>query len=175
MATEEQRISRLEERVRSLEHGVYRAGLIATVAALVLGFIVPFLSATEDAYEDLDDDEYDSIAILAAVFDIGDAGDGPFERQALTVAVLVGLLALVAVLALLVTAGTWSQDLRERLGRASNFLCGFLLLGCVGGWLLVLVLNGHFDGQVSAFSPALLCLTVGAVGGLLLHQYDAET
>ena len=151
----------LRDRVNRVEVGLFRAVAAAGVAAVVLGFFVPFLSATEES-----DDDDDSVALLPTIFGIGGAGDGPFKEEAVMAAVVVGvfgLAVLVALFALLRLFGDPVGNGPVRLAR----ICGIaLLVGCALAWLLVFALAGHSKGGVSAFSPATLCFTVG--GGAML-------
>lgn len=156
----------LEERVTRLEEGVYRGGVLATGAALVLSLLLPYLAPSAE----VEDEE--PVSLLGAVSGIADAGDGPFQGQAVLAAAAVGLLALVTVLNLVVVALSWSNDLRERVRTPLKVLSGVLIAGCVGGWLLVLLLNSHSEGDVDPLSPAMITLTVGAAGTQLLRAFD---
>ncbi|GAB1513626.1 hypothetical protein [Actinophytocola sp. KF-1] len=149
----------LRERVHRVEKGLFRGVAALGVAAMVLGFFVPFLAATEPS----DDD---SVALLPTIFGIGGAGDGPFAEEAIMAAVVVGvfgLAILVALFALLRLFGDPVGSGPVKLAR----ICGtVLLVGCALAWLLVFALVGHSEGEVSAFSPATLCFTIG--GGAML-------
>lgn len=155
----------LEERVTRLEEGIYRAGVLATCVAIGLGFLLPFLAPATD-----DDDE--PIGMLSAVFATADAGDGPFESQAMVVAIAIGALALLAVVVLIATAAAWTEGVRENVRGLNRVLSGLFPFAVACGWLLVLLLSGHTEGDVSPLSPALVALTVGAAGGLLLRAFD---
>lgn len=151
----------LRNRVNRVEMGLFRAVAAIGVAAMVLGFFVPFLSATEEA-----DDEDESVALLPTIFGISDAGGGPFEEEAVMAAVVVGVFGL----AILVALFALLRLFRDQVGAGPvKFarICGIaLLVACALSWLLVLALAGHWEGRVSAFSPATLCFTIG--GGAML-------
>lgn len=156
----------LEERVTRLEEGIYRAGVLTTCVAIGLGFLLPFLAPATG------DDEDEPIGMLPAVFATADAGDGPFESQAMVVAIAIGALALVAVVVLIATAATWTEGVRENVRGLNRVLSGLFPFAVACGWLLMLLLSGHTEGDVSPLSPALVALTVGAAGGLLLRAFD---
>ncbi|MFC4858372.1 hypothetical protein [Actinophytocola glycyrrhizae] len=152
----------LGDRVGRLEIGLFRAVVTVGSVALVLGFFLPFLSATEKARGD--DDE--SVALLPTVFGISEAGGGPFEEEAVMAAVVVGVFALAILVALIALLRLFADAVGTGPVRFAR-VCGIVLLvACALGWLLVFALAGHFDGRVSAFSPATLCFTVG--GGAML-------
>jgi hypothetical protein len=68
--------------------------------------------------------------------------------------------------------------LRELAGRRALLTAARLSVGlfvtALFGWLLVLVLAAHFEGDVSAFSPALALLTGGAVVGSVVRRAAPE-
>jgi hypothetical protein len=161
----------LRDRVTRLEVGVFRAVVAVGSAALVLGYFVPFLTATEKA----DDDEDDSIGLLTAIFGLRDSGDGPFSGEATLAAIVVGVFAVAILVALIALLRLFGDRVGTRPVRFAR-VCGIVLLVVCGfGWLLVFALAGHFDGRVSAFSPASLLFTVGAAATLVaaaLHPAD---
>lgn len=161
----------LRDRVHQLEVALFRAVVTVGSAAVVLGFFVPFLSATEKANADEDD----TISLLPAIFGLGSAGGGPFSEEAVMAAIVVGvfgLAALVALIALLRLFRDRASSGGVRFARVSGIV---LLVACALAWLLVLVLAGHFEGETSAFSPATLCFTIGGAATLVaaaLHPAD---
>lgn len=149
----------LRDRVHRLEAGLFRAVVAIGSAALVLGFFLPFLSGTGK-----DDDE--SVSLLPTVFGIADAAGGPFQDEAVMAAVVVGVFALAVLVALIALLRLFGDAVGGRSVRFAR-VCGIVLLvACALGWLLVFALAGHWDGRVSAFSPATLCFTIG--GGAVL-------
>ncbi|MGB3441658.1 MAG: hypothetical protein WBA97_23180 [Actinophytocola sp.] len=152
----------LRGRVNGLEAILFRAVVAIGSAAMVLGFFVPFLSATEKA----DDGEGESISLLPAIFGLGDAGGGPFREEAAMAAVVAGVFALAILVALVAMLRLFRDEVGNGPVRFAR-VCGILLLVACGlGWLLVFALAGHFEGRTSAFSPATLCFTIG--GGAML-------
>jgi Flp pilus assembly pilin Flp len=161
----------MRDRVHRLEIGLFRTVVALGSAAVVSGFFVPFLSATEKA----DAGEDDSISLLPTVFGIGDTGGGPFSGEAALAAVVVGVFALAILVALVALLRLFRDRVSARAVRFAR-ICGIVLLVmCAFGWLLVFALAGHWDGRVSAFSPATLCFTVGGAAALAaaaLHPAD---
>ncbi|MFL6125956.1 hypothetical protein [Actinophytocola sp.] len=159
----------LRNQVTRLEIAVFRAVVAIGATALVLGYFVPFLTATEKAGED------DSIGLLAAVFGLGGSGDGPFSEEAAMAAIVVGVFALAILVALIALLRLFGNQVGSRPVRFAR-VCGIILLvACGFGWLLVFALAGHFAGRVSAFSPATLSFTIGGAATLLaaaLHPTD---
>ena len=159
----------LRDRVAKLELLVFRAVVVVAIAALVVSLFVPFLSATDPDTED------GSITLLSAITALNEAGNGPFSGQAAIAGVVVGVLLILAVVTLIGLA----LLLRDRTGRRALVVAARLSVGlfvlCVFGWLLVLVLAAHFEGDVSAFSPALVCLTAGAVAGSTVRYVAPES
>ncbi len=159
----------LRDRVNRLEIAVFRAVVAVGSAAMVLGYFVPFLMATEKA----DDDE--SISLLPAIFGLGDAGDGPFEEEAVIAAVVVGVFALAILVALISLLRLFGNEVGNGPVRFAR-VCGIVLLVVCGiGWLLVFALAGHFEGRASTFSPAALSFTIGGVATIVaaaLHPVD---
>jgi len=152
----------LRDRVSRLEIGLFRAVVAIGSAALVLGFFLPFLSATEKASKSDDD----SVSLLPTVFGIADAGGGPFRDEAAMAAVVVGVFALAILVALVALLRLFGDAVSSKAVRFAR-VCGIVLLvACALGWLLVFALAGHWEGRVSAFSPATLCFTIG--GGAML-------
>jgi hypothetical protein len=164
-----QLIRDLRDRVAKLELLVFRAVVVVAVAALAVSLFVPFLSATDPDTED------GSITLASAIAALSDAGDGPFSGQAAIAGVAVAVVFVLAVVTLIVVA----MLLRARSGRRALLAASRLSVGlfvvCLFGWLLVLVLAAHFEGDVSAFSPALACLTAGAVVGSLTRNVAPES
>lgn len=158
-------LNELRDRVERLETTLFRAVVTVACVAIAIGFFVPFLSST-----DPEPDEDGSLSLLTAAFALGDAGDGPFSGEATLVAIVVGGFALLAAVTLAVVAALLRPTAGERNLAVARGLCVALLVGCCVAWLLVLVLAGHFEGEVSAFSPALAFLTAGAVAGTLLRH-----
>ncbi len=151
----------LRDRVNRVEMALFGAVAAAGVAAMVLGFFVPFLSATEKS-----DDDDASVALLPTIFGIGDAGGGPFEEEAVMAAVVVGVFGLAILVALFALLRLFRDQVGSGPVRFAR-ICGIVLLvACALSWLLVFALAGHWEGRVSAFSPATLCFTAG--GGALL-------
>lgn len=161
----------LRDRVNRLEVGLFRAVVAVGSTAMVLGYFLPFLSPTEE----VDDEEDESIALLPAIFDLGEAGGGPFREEAAMAAVVVGVFALAILVALIALLRLFGAEVGSRPVRIAR-TCGIVLLVLCGiGWLLVFALAGHFDGRVSAFSPATLSFTIGAAATLVaaaLHPAD---
>ena len=144
----------LRGRVTRLEVAVFRAVVAIGSAAMVLGYFVPFLTATEKA-----DEDDDSIGLLPAVFGLGDSGGGPFSEEATMAAIVVGVFALAILVALIALLRLFGNEVGSRPVRFAR-VCGIVLLVVCGfGWLLVFALAGHFEGRVSAFSPATLSFT----------------
>lgn len=155
----------LRGRVSRLEVIVFRAVVAVGSAAMVLGYFVPFLSATEKADED------DSIGLLPAVFGLGDSGGGPFREEATMAAIVVGVFALVILVALIALLRLFGNEVGSRPVRFAR-VCGIVLLVVCGcGWLLVFALAGHFEGRVSAFSPATLSFTIGGAATLVAAAF----
>jgi hypothetical protein len=153
----------LRHRVTRLEVALFRAVVAVGSAAMVLGYFVPFLTATEEA----DDGEDDSIGLLPAVFGLGDSGGGPFSEEATLAAIVVGVFALAILVALIALLRLFGNEVGPRPVRLAR-VCGIVLLVVCGfGWLLVFALAGHFEGRVSAFSPATLSFTTGGVAILV--------
>ncbi len=159
----------LRDRVTRLEAAVFRAVVAVGSVALVLGYFLPFLTATEKADED------ESIALLPAVFGLGEAGGGPFSEEAVVAAVVVGVFALAVLVALLALLRLFGYEVGSRPVRFAR-VCGIVLLvACAIGWLLVFVLASHFEGRASGFSPATLSFTIGGIATVLaaaLHPAD---
>jgi len=156
----------LRDRVTRLEVAAFRAVVAVGSAAMVLGYFVPFLLATK---------EDDSIGLLPAVVGLGDSGSGPFRGEARLAAIVVGVFALVILVALIALLRLFGNGVRNRPVRVAR-VCGIVLLvACVFMWLLVFGLTGHFEGRVSAFSPAMLSFTIGGAAALVaaaLHPAD---
>lgn len=157
------RLTELEGQVRELRNLVHRFILAGAVAGLLLSLLIPFLSSK-------DDDLY----LLQAVFALADEGRGSRQGSAmfasLTVTVLVALTIATGVALACVMSALDSQRAR----RVAAILAGFLLAGCCCGWLLVLVLNTIWDGNVGAFSPAMASMTFGAVLALSVTGTDRQ-
>src|SRR5687768_10741973 len=88
----------LRLRVLYLEVALFRAVVAVGVVALVLGYFLPFLSATEEANSS---DEDDTIALIPAIGGLADSGDGPFSGEAAMAAVVVGGFVLAILIALI--------------------------------------------------------------------------
>jgi hypothetical protein len=161
----------LRSRVARMEVGVFRAVVAVGAVAMVLGYFLPFLTVTEEA----DESDDDSIGLLTAVFGLGDSGDGPFSEEATMAAIVVGVFALVILVALIALLRLFADKVSDRPVRFAR-VCGIVLLVVCGcGWLLVFALAAHFEGRVSAFSPATLSFTIGGAATLLtaaLHPTD---
>jgi len=161
----------LRDRVTRLEAAAFRAMVAVGSAAMLLGYFVPFLTATEKAAESDDD----SLGLLPAVFGLGESGDGPFSGEAAMAAIVAGVFALAILVALIALLRLFGNEVGSRPVRFARF-CGIaLLVMCGFGWLLVFALAGHFEGRVSAFSPATLSFTIGGVATLAaaaLHPSD---
>ncbi|GAB3432867.1 hypothetical protein [Actinophytocola sediminis] len=161
----------LTERVHRLEAGLFRAVVAVGVGAIVLGYFIPFLTATEKARAN----EGESIALLPAIFGLGQAGGGPFRGEAMLATVVVSVFAMVTVVALVALLRLFGGEVAGRRVRFAR-VCGIVLLVLCGiGWLLVFAMAGHFDGRVSAFSPATLTFTIGGLATLaadVLHPTD---
>lgn len=160
----------LRDRVTGLEAVLFRAVVALGSAAMVVGFFVPFLSATEKT-----GDDGESIALLPAVFGLGGAGRGPFRQEAAMAAVVVGVFVLAIVVALVALLRLFGDAVGSGPVRFARVCGTVLLVACALGWLLVLVLAGHFDGRTSAFSPATLCFTLGGgamLASAVLHPTD---
>lgn len=159
----------VRDRVSRLEVILFRTVVAIGAIALVLGYLLPFLTTTEQADED------DSIGLLPAVFGLGDSGGGPFSEEATVAAVVTGVFALVILVALITLLRLFSFGVGSRLVRVAR-VCGIVLLvACGGGWLLVFALAGHSESEMSAFSPATLSFTIGGVATLVaaaLHPAD---
>lgn len=159
----------LRARVTGLEAVLFRAVVAIGAAALVLGFFVPFLSATEKADED------ESISLLPAIFGLGSAGGGPFREEAAIAAVVVGVFGLAILVALVALLRLFRDQVGPGPVRFAR-VCGIVLLVACGlGWLLVFALAGHFEGRTSAFSPATLCFSIGGgamLAAAVLHPAD---
>jgi hypothetical protein len=162
----------LRDRVHQLEVALFRVVVAVGAAALVLGYFLPFLSATEEASSS---DEDETIALIPAIAGLGDAGDGPFSGEAAMAAVVVGGFVLVILVALIALAQLFRDRVSPRTVRFAR-VCGIVLLVVCGlAWLLVFALAGHFEGRTSAFSPATLSITIGGAATLLaaaLHPAD---
>jgi hypothetical protein len=160
----------LRARVKRLEIAAFRTVVAIGSAAMVLGYVVPFLTATEKA-----DDGDDSIGLLSAVFGLSDSGDGPFSGEARLAAIVVGVFAMVILVALIALLRLFGNPVGNRAVRFAR-VCGIVLLVLCGlAWLLVFALAGHFEGRVSAFSPATLSFTIGGAATLVaatLHPAD---
>lgn len=160
----------LRGRVNRLEIAAFRTVVAIGSVAEVLGYVVPFLTATEKA-----DEGDDSIGLLSAVFGLSDSGDGPFSGEAKLAAIVVGVFALVILVALIALLRLFGTRVGSRAVRFAR-VCGIVLLVVCGfAWLLVFALAGHFEGRVSAFSPATLSFTIGGVATLMaatLHPAD---
>jgi hypothetical protein len=153
----------LRDRVNRLEVAVFRTVVAVGAAAMVLGYFLPFLTATEKA----DDGEDDSIGLLPAVFGLGDSGDGPFSEEATLAAIVVGVFALAILVALIALLRLFGNEVGSGAVRFAR-VCGIVLLVvCACGWLLVFALAGHFEGRVSAFSPATLSFTIGGAATIV--------
>jgi hypothetical protein len=161
----------LRARVNRLEITAFRTVVAIGSAAMVLGYVLPFLTATEKA----DDGDSDSIGLLSAVFGLSDSGDGPFRGEARMAAIVVGVFALAILVALIALLRLFGNEVGNRAVRFAR-VCGIVLLVLCGfAWLLVFALAGHFEGRVSAFSPATLSFTVGGAATLVaasLHPTD---
>jgi hypothetical protein len=172
---EQQRLRRelytLRDRVHRLEVGLFRTVLAVGVAAVAIGFVAPFLSATEEA----GDGEGESISLLPSILGLGGSGGGPFGEEAVVAATVVGVFALVALATLVAMVRLFGSDVGIRPVRFAR-ICGITLLVLCGiGWLLVFVLAGHWDGRVSTFSPATLAFTIGGAAAVVaapLHPAD---
>ena len=162
----------LRHRVHYLEVALFRAVVAVGATALVFGYFLPFLSATEEA-DSSDQDE--TIALIAAIAGLADAGDGPFSGEAAMAAVVVGGFVLVVLVALIALLQLFRDRVSARTVRIAR-ICGIVLLVVCGlAWLLVFALAGHSEGRSSAFSPATLSITVGGAVTLLataLHPQD---
>jgi hypothetical protein len=162
-------LNALRTRVTRMEAVLFRAVVAIGAGALVLGYLMPFLTATEKA----DDDE--SISLLPAVFGLGDSGGGPFSEEATMAAIVAGVFALAILVALIALLRLFGYGVGSRTVRVAR-TCGIVLLVACGiGWLLVFTLAGHFEGRVSAFSPATLSFTIGGAAALVaaaLHPAD---
>ncbi|GAB3486705.1 hypothetical protein [Amycolatopsis cihanbeyliensis] len=150
----------LRARVARLETLVLRAAALGASVAIALGFLVPFLRTSDEA------SAAESIRLLGAVFAMEEAGQGPFRSEAVLASIVVGMFALVAAatfVALLMLQRSLEGNRRFGVVQA---LSTTLLVGCGGAWLLVLLLAGHSEGEVSSFSPAVAWLTVGSLAGM---------
>lgn len=160
----------LRDRVNQLEIALFRAVVAVGAAAMVLGYFLPFLSATEKAS---DDDE--TIALIPAIAGLNDAGNGPFSEEAALAAIVVGAFALVILVALIALLQLFRYEVGAGSVRFAR-VCGIVLLVvCAIAWLLVFVLASHTEGDMSAFSPATLSITIGGAATLLaakLHSAD---
>ncbi|MBB4904721.1 hypothetical protein [Actinophytocola algeriensis] len=165
-------VQALRHRMHQLEVALFRAVVAVGAAALVLGYFLPFLSATEEASSS---DEDETIALIPAIAGLADAGDGPFSGEAAMAAVVVGAFVLVILVALIALVQLFRDRVSPRTVRFTR-VCGIVLLVVCGlAWLLVFALAGHSEGRSSAFSPATLSITVGGAATLLaaaLHPAD---
>jgi Na+/proline symporter len=164
------RLQVLGDRVHRLEAALFRAVVAVGAAALVLGYFLPFLSATEKT-----GDEDETIALIPAIVGLGDAGDGPFSGEATMAAIVVGAFCLVILVALIALARLFQGSVSARTVRVARVCAIVLLVVCGFAWLLVFALAGHFEGRTSAFSPATFSITVGGAATLLaaaLHPAD---
>jgi hypothetical protein len=162
----------LRHRVLYLEVALFRAVVAVGATALVLGYFLPFLSATEEAGSS---DEDETIALIPAITGLADAGDGPFSGEAAMAAVVVGGFVLVVHVPLIALLRLFRDRVGARAVRIAR-ICGIVLLVVCGlAWLLVFAIAGHTDGESSAFSPATLAITIGGAVTLLataLHPED---
>lgn len=162
-------LSALRSRVARMEAVLFRAVVAISAGALVLGFLMPFLTTTEKA------DEYESVSLLPAVLSLDDSGGGPFSEEASMAAVVAAMFALAILVALIALLRLFGYGVGSRTVRVAR-VCGIVaLVACAMGWLLVFTLAGHFEGRVSAFSPATLSFTVGGAVALVaaaLHPAD---
>jgi hypothetical protein len=162
----------LRDRVHQLEVALFRAVVAVGAAALVLGYFLPFLSATEEAGSS---DEDETIALIPAIAGLGDAGDGPFSGEAAMAAIVVGAFVLVILVALIALVQLFRDRVSPRTVRIVRVFGIILLVVCGLAWLLVFALAGHSEGRSSAFSPATLSITIGGAVTLLaaaLHPAD---
>ena len=162
----------LRHRVLHLEVALFRAVTAVGVVALVLGYFLPFLSATEKANAS---DEDETIALIPAIAGIADSGDGPFSDEAAIAAVAVGGFVLVILASLIAVVQLFRDRVSARAVRIARIFGIILLVVCGLAWLLVIALANHSDGKASAFSPATLSITIGAAVTLLataLHPDD---
>jgi len=158
----------LGDRVHRLEVGLFRAVVSVGAVAIVLGYFLPFIVATADT----DDD---TIALLPAAVSLREGGNGPFRDEAAMAAIVTATFALVILVALIALLRLFGGEVGQGPVRFAR-ICGVVLLVLCGvAWLLVLVLAGHFDGRMSAFSPATLAFTVGGAATVVatrLHPTD---
>ncbi|OLF05572.1 hypothetical protein BLA60_35420 [Actinophytocola xinjiangensis] len=158
----------LADRVHRLEVGVFRAVVSVGAVAIVLGYVLPFLVATTDEPDD-------SIALLPAAVSLREGGNGPFRDEAAMAALVTATFALVILVALVALLRLFASDVGPGPVRFARICGTVLLVLCAVAWLMILVLAGHFDGRMSAFSPATFAFTVGGVAALLaarLHPAD---
>ncbi|WP_134322810.1 hypothetical protein [Cumulibacter soli] len=149
----EGQVSHLRQQALQLQFVLLTASAVLALFGIAVGLFLPFVRSVGGA-------DGDSITLLPAIFALADAGGGPFETQAIIVAVLVGILALAALLTAVAIACLAEHPTVGRIKFAS-ISGGILILGCAGAWLLVAVLAGRSD-DLSAFSPATLSITIGA-------------
>lgn len=148
-----------ERMLRTLFH----ACRAVVCALLVAGLFLPFLMPTGEAGDDAE-----SVGLLPSIPMLAEAGGGPFSEAAVAASVLVGGYALVVLAAL---ASMAMLPLMSETGvRVAHWIAVVLLIGSLGAWLLSGMLAAQWDGRVSAFPPAVICLILAGVGAILLTR-----